>query len=283
METLCRATEVGLACVFLVTGLAKITIQAHRLRRLAIADIARRVNPRIGDRPLVRFWRGLGLVEVVVGLGFLSPRWGAVAAAGATSSLLLGLGYLFVALRIAPARSCGCFGTTGQVGWHSVLRCVYVCAWSGFVLARTGARSSSAKGGALPVLLLGLLIVLPVVGSLDWRGVLRTIAQRMNQWRCYLSARAASPGRQLARIQKSSTWRAMAQESGATALHLVSIDTWLEGNWRMWELGETSSSGKRVVAGRYLGSNSGPIRLMLFEGPIEAEKSVGLWDSRLIT
>jgi hypothetical protein len=75
----------------------------------------------------------------------------------------------------------------------------------------------------------------------------------------------------------------MAQESGATALHLVSIDTWLEGNWRMWELGETSSSGKRVVAGRYLGSNSGPIRLMLFEGPIEAEKSVGLWDSRLIT
>ena len=73
----------------------------------------------------------------------------------------------------------------------------------------------------------------------------------------------------------------MVREIGADLRPVVTLDTWMEGNWRIWELSESRvSSSAHVIAGRYLGTRSGLTRLMLFEGPVEQGRYIGAWDSR---
>jgi hypothetical protein len=75
----------------------------------------------------------------------------------------------------------------------------------------------------------------------------------------------------------------MAMETGVGLQTLSTIDTWMAGNWRIWELkAGPAGDGVRVIAGRYLGTDSKITRLMMFDGPVEAGNYIGTWDSRLV-
>jgi uncharacterized membrane protein YphA (DoxX/SURF4 family) len=283
-ESLVQAAEISLAGVLIVAGLAKQRVNSTRASGLALAGLAQRISDTIAMRSVSRLWRTVGGIEVVTGIALLVPTLSQKAALAASALLAVGLVYLVVAQKLAPGRACGCFGTGGRITERTALRCVYLLGWAGFAASESTDRTEGAHGSPLALLAFATVIVFPIVAtSLAWRGTLPATRKRWSQLVRFIRARVTSPEVALGKVRASDVWQAMSEEAGVPLQELATVDTWMEGDWRVWELSDPrASSGVHLIVGRYLGTGSTLTRLMLYEGPVEADKYLGTWDSRLI-
>ena len=281
--TLIRAAQLVLGSTLVIAGLAKQRINTQRAVGLAVTGLVKRIRGSTSLTSISRFWRTVGVAEAMTGLALIVPASSHEAVFVACSFLVIGLGYLVIARRLSPGQPCGCFGTGGRITTMTIVRCMYVLTWAIFLEVRSVSRSSEHTS-AFVVAAFAAAIVAPIVmSSLAWRDIKRTTCARWSELQRFIRARVALPLAELRRIETSDVWHAMACEVGADTQRLEALDTWMEGNWRIWELRASRSSGDlHLIAGRYLGTNSRWTRLMLFEGPVEQGKYVGSWDSRLV-
>lgn len=284
-DSVIRAAEISLGGIFVVAGFAKQRVNSARASGLALAELKRRISYGISLGVLSQVWRIVGGIEVITGAALLVPVFGQRSALAASVLLAVGLVYLIVAHRVAPGGACGCFGTGGRITTLTMIRCAYALGWASYLAAQPGDGTQSMHDSVVGTLGFAAAIALPIVAtSLAWRDITRAAQQRWSQLGSFVRARLASPQAVLDEIRASDVWHAMAEDSGATGLEqLATIDTWMEGNWRIWELSEAHApSGIHLIAGRYLGTKSELTRLMLFDGLVKSDKYIGTWDSRLI-
>lgn len=190
--------RVAVGGVFLVAGAAKL-VERNAAATVAATALADLVPPSLH----VAFWRGLGAIELCIGLIALAGLRGAVSALVIASSLALV--YVLWALRARPGRSCGCFGSKSvSRRVRSVLRTGVLLIFS---ISAAFARSSPDRFWTYPLAWFAAALALGVIIALspDLRALLTRTRTRCPRGR---SARRLA----LSQIARSSSWHAVASE-----------------------------------------------------------------------
>jgi len=268
-----------------VAGLTKQRVDVHQSAGLALAALLDRMSMPWSSHTISRLWRLVGGIEIVIGLALCFPESDHQAAIAATVVLGIGLGYVTMAWRFAPGLACGCFGMAERITRLTIARSAYVLAWAILLaLQDNDLAPYSDQLRVVVVVALSVAIALPVAAaSLAPRDLRNHIRQQCSRVLRFAHARLVSAENALTEIRKSDVWREMSEASGADVHELSTVDTWMEGNWRMWELrGSGLGADVHLVAGRYLGTRSGLIRLMLFGSSFEPGEYIGTWDSRMV-
>jgi peroxiredoxin len=161
------AARLGLAVVFLVAGLSKLSDPSGARRAVREFGVSEQLLTGVAwGLPLVE----LGVAAALVPTG--SARWGAVAALALLLAFSLGIA---VNLRRGNAPECHCFGqlTHGRMSWRSLLRNVLLAGAAGLIASASGSGDSvgvllGELGSADRFAVLGAIAALTVV-ALEWR------------------------------------------------------------------------------------------------------------------
>jgi hypothetical protein len=176
---------------------------------------------------LVIIWRGLIAAEAALAMALLvlPPRSGGIAVA---VFFVAAAGYAAVAMRVAPDRSCGCFGAGGEpASRFTIARALLLAAAAG---AYAATDPSPLQAMSSPRAWIGLLALgcLTLLLSPELRAPLHRRAAARRFRNC--SRTAVDTHAVVALIHRTNAWRAM---NRYVVRHDPS-DAWREGCWQFF-------------------------------------------------
>ena len=179
-------------------------------------------------RPLSRLviaWRGLVALEVALAIALLvlPARASGIAAA---AFFLVAAAYAVVALRVAPDRSCGCFGAADEPASRlTVVRAVLLAFAAGAYAAAAPSPATTSPRAWIGV---AVVAVLTFAVSSEWRAPFQ---RRFGARRLRNCSRAAvDTDAAVARIRGTKAWRAVEEY----LVRREPSDSWREGCWQLF-------------------------------------------------
>jgi hypothetical protein len=223
MTSLLALAGLGLAAVLLLSsGLkARAGLSREAAVRSGLGVLIRRLPL------LVLTWRGLVALEALLAVALIAlpPRTGGTAA---TVFFVAAGAYAAVLARVAPDRSCGCFGAGGDPASGLVVVRALLLACVAAVYAMADTPRASALGDPRAWLGMLLLAVLILALSREWRVPLQRRAAVQRQQDC--SRAAIDVTAAVERLRATDAWRSVSD----FVVRDDPVKTWREGCWQMF-------------------------------------------------
>ena len=185
---------------------------------------------------LVTAWRALVAVEAILALALLvlPPRAGGTAAA---AFFVAAGGYAAVLARIAPDRSCGCFGAGGEPPSPLVVVRALLLACVAGIYAVLDPPPVRALGDARAWSGLLLLVAVTLAVSREWRAPLQRRAAARRRRNCARAVVDVASAVEL--VRTTDAWRTV----GGYVVRDDPVETWREGCWQLFSF-EASFDGQ---------------------------------------
>jgi hypothetical protein len=189
---------------------------------------------------LVVAWRALVVVEVGLALALLAlpPRAGGTAAA---AFFLAAAAYATMLARVAPDRSCGCFGGGAEPASPLVVARALIFAGVAAVYALVNPSPARSVGDLRPWLGLLLFAVVTLAVSCEWRTPLQRRAAVRRLRNC--SRAVVDVAKAVELMRATEAWRTV----GGYVARDDPVETWREGCWQLFTF-EASVHGTIATA-----------------------------------
>jgi len=189
---------------------------------------------------LVIAWRALVAVEAVLALALLAlpPRAGGTAAA---AFFVAAGGYAAVLARIAPDRSCGCFGAGGEPASPLVVVRALLFACVAGIYAVLDPSPARPLGDARAWSGLLLLVAVTPAVSREWRAPLQRRAADRRRRNCARAVVDTASAVEL--VRTTDAWRTV----GGYVVRDDPVETWREGCWQLFTFEASFDGGIATV------------------------------------